>query len=61
MLVYSLAKKEFNNNIKQNVKHNIEHNINQNIYTGMEHGMYGGNLSYTSMRLSMKTAQMKMY
>ena len=61
MLVCSLVKKDFNNNIKQNIKHNIEHNIKQNIYTGMEHGMHGGNLSYTSMILHMKTTQMKMY
>ena len=51
-------------NIKHNIEHNIEHNIKQNIYTGntgMEHGMHGGNLSYTSMILHMKTTQMKMY
>ena len=34
---------------------NIEHNIKQNIY------WHGGNLSYTSMVLYIKTARMKLY
>ena len=37
---------------------NIEHNTKQNIYTGME---VGGNLSYTSLMLYIKTAGMTIY